>query len=78
MLQLRPECSQDRRAEQDAGYKLSQDGRLTDTLHCLAEQSAAEQQSNDLPEEHREGGTLSAIAGGEYRSGRKPKHTSND
>jgi hypothetical protein len=36
-------ASQDRGAEQDAGNQLPQDGRLADTLHCLAEEPPAGQ-----------------------------------
>ena len=61
VLEIRPEPTEHRGPEQDAGEQLAHDRGLADALHRLAQQAADKHQDNELSEENDLGGTFRAL-----------------
>ena len=78
MLKLREQRPEHRWAEHDAGDQLAQNCGLANPLHYLAQQSAAEQQGDDLGYENRDRRTVRAGGGGKSRSRDQAQRNGND
>ena len=63
VLQSRKQAAEHGRSEQHAADELAHDGGLADAFHELADESAADNEGDDLAEEDGQGGFLRGAAG---------------